>query len=192
MKQQQGSTLIVILILLLIITIMGTLAVRQGLTTLNIATNTQANELLFQSSDAPLYRLGAGGFSNASGNMANLLGYALSKQGSEVVFCFRSQSSATLFSTSNTSLLIWNDNQTDVAVSGANGFCNLNTSSDFASSRKAQLTQVAIVANPTILSNNSTPFSAASVGTDAESANITDTQLFRVYNIFYSSVIYSE
>lgn len=181
MKQQQGSTLIVVLILLLIITIMGTLAVRQGLTTLNIATSTQANQLLFQSSDAPLYRLGAGGLSASSGSINNLLGYALSKQGSEVIFCFRSQSSTTLFDASNTSLLVWNDSQTDVTVSGTSGFCSLSSSDDFASSRKAQLTQIAIIANPTILSDSSTPFSATSIGTDAESANITDTQLFRVY-----------
>lgn len=181
MKQQQGSTLVIILILLLVITIMGTIAVRQGLTTLNIATSTQANQLLFQSSDAPLYRLGAGGFTSNSGNATSLLGYALLNQGKEVVFCFRSQTSTTLFDTSNTSLLTWNNSQTDITTSGTSGFCSLTTNTDFASSRKAQLTQVTIVANPTVLSNSSTPFSATSIGTDAESANITDTQLFRVY-----------
>ncbi|MGB9040137.1 MAG: PilX N-terminal domain-containing pilus assembly protein, partial [Acinetobacter calcoaceticus] len=46
MKVQKGSTLIVVLILLLVITVIGTLAVRQSLTSLYIATNSQAQQLL--------------------------------------------------------------------------------------------------------------------------------------------------
>ncbi|OEY91827.1 pilus assembly protein PilX [Acinetobacter qingfengensis] len=181
MKHQNGSTLIVVLILLLMITIMGTLAVRQGLTTLNIATNTQANQLLFQSSDTPLYRLGSGGFSSTSGKATSLLGYALLNQGKEVIFCFRSQTSESLFNTSNTSLLTWNSAQTDITVSGTGGFCSLSTATDFASSRKAQMTQVAIIANPITSTVDTTPFSSTSLGTDSDSSNVTDTKLFRVY-----------
>lgn len=180
-SQQQGSTLIVVLVLLLIITIIGSLAVKQSLTTLNIATSTQANQLLFQSSDAPLYRLGAGGYSSKSGNANSLLGYAALNEGKEVVFCFRSQTSSSLFTASNTSLLTWNDAQTDISVSGTTGFCSLSDSTDFASSRKAQVTQVAIIANPSTSSVSTTPFSSASVGNDSDSSNITDTTLYRVY-----------
>lgn len=86
MKVQKGSTLIVVLILLLVITVIGTLAVRQSLTSLNIATNSQAQQLLMQSSDSVLYRLGAEGFASTSGNPTSLLGYALQNQGKEVVF----------------------------------------------------------------------------------------------------------
>lgn len=85
MKVQKGSTLIVVLILLLVITVIGTLAVRQSLTSLNIATNSQAQQLLMQSSDSVLYRLGAEGFASTSGNPTSLLGYALQNQGKEVV-----------------------------------------------------------------------------------------------------------
>ena len=41
-KNEQGATLIVVLILLVIMTVIGTLAVRNSLTSLNIATNSQA------------------------------------------------------------------------------------------------------------------------------------------------------
>ena len=50
--KQQGSTLIVVLILLLAITIIGTLAIRQSMVSLNIATNSQAQQLMLQNSDA--------------------------------------------------------------------------------------------------------------------------------------------
>lgn len=180
-KRQRGSTLIIVLVLLLIITIMGTLAVRQGMTTLNIATSSQASQLLFQSADAPLYRLGAGGYANSSGKANSLLGYALLNQGKEVVFCFRSQTSASLFNASTTSLLTWNSEQSDVTIGGVDGFCNLKTASDFASSRKAQMTQVTIIANPFSSNIATEAFSSVALGTDPESANVTDSKLFRVY-----------
>ena len=40
--KQQGSALISVLIILLVITVLGVIAIRQGLTSLNIATSTQA------------------------------------------------------------------------------------------------------------------------------------------------------
>ena len=119
MKRQQGSTLIVVLLLLVIITIMGTLAIRQSLTSLNIATNSQAQQLLMQSSDAVLYRLGATGYASTSGSPTSLMGYALQNQGKETVFCFRSQTNPNAtFSVANTSLLDWNDTNTDITVDG--------------------------------------------------------------------------
>ena len=46
------ATLIVVMILLLAITIIGTMAIRQGLVSLGVATNSQAQQLLMQNSDA--------------------------------------------------------------------------------------------------------------------------------------------
>ena len=45
MRNQNGATLIVVLFLLLTITVLGTLAVRQSVVSLNIATNSQAHQL---------------------------------------------------------------------------------------------------------------------------------------------------
>ena len=54
MHTQRGATLVTILILLVIIIIIGTLAIRKSLTSLNIATAAQAQQLMIQSSDAAL------------------------------------------------------------------------------------------------------------------------------------------
>ena len=52
-RQQRGATLIVVLIMLLVITIVGVLAIRVAMTSLNIATNSQIGQLLLQTSDTP-------------------------------------------------------------------------------------------------------------------------------------------
>lgn len=54
-NKQRGATLIVVLFLLLAIIVLGTLAVRQSLVSLNIATNSQAQQLLLQNSDAAFF-----------------------------------------------------------------------------------------------------------------------------------------
>ena len=56
-KNQRGATLIVVLLILVAIIVLGTLAVRQGLVSLGIATNSQAQQLLLQNSDAAFLML---------------------------------------------------------------------------------------------------------------------------------------
>lgn len=188
-QQEQGSTLIVILILLVIITVLGTLAIRQSLTSLNIATNSQAQQLLMQSSDAVLYRLGATGFASTSGTPTSLIGYALQNQGNEVVFCFRSQiNPATTFSVSNTSLLKWNDGNTDITVDGISGFCSLSTSNDYASKRKAQLSQVAIVVNP-VSKTPARPLQFVNIGSDLDSLGKLDTEQSKKIRVYVTSIL---
>lgn len=46
MKHQHGATLIVVLMLLLIITVIGTLAIKNSLVGLSIATNSQAQRVV--------------------------------------------------------------------------------------------------------------------------------------------------
>lgn len=189
MNKQRGSTLIIVLFVLLIVTVFGTFAIRQSLTSLNIATNSQAQQLLMQSSDAVLYRLGATGYAATSGNPTSLMGYALQNQGKEVVFCFRSQTNPNAaFSVANTSLLDWNENNTDVAINGPSGFCSLTTANDYASSRKAQLTQVAITVNPA--SNLVVPpLQFVNVGSDLESLGKLDTEQTKKIRVYVTSIL---
>jgi Tfp pilus assembly protein PilX len=51
-KAQTGAVLIVVLVMLILLTIAGTWAIRSGLISLNIATNSQAQSLLMQNSDS--------------------------------------------------------------------------------------------------------------------------------------------
>lgn len=57
LNRQKGATLIVVLILLVALTVIGTLAIRQSLVSLNIATNGQAQQLLIQNSDSATFNV---------------------------------------------------------------------------------------------------------------------------------------
>lgn len=54
--KQGGSALIVVLIFLVAIMIIGTIAIRKGLINLNIATNSQVQQLILQNSDASFFK----------------------------------------------------------------------------------------------------------------------------------------
>lgn len=168
--------------LLLVVTILGTLAIRQGLTTLNIATSSQAQQLLLQSSDAALYRIGNASLASSSGLPTSLLGFAAQQEGNEVVFCFRGQSNTGIFDVSKASIINWNDDQTAVTTSGTTGFCDLSADGDFASNRKAQLTQIAIIMSPLSATTSSNAFDYATMGTDPTSINVKDSKRIRVYS----------
>lgn len=189
MKKQIGSTLIIVLLLLMVITVVGTFAIRQSMVSLHVATNSQAQQLLMQSSDAVLYRIGNSNFASTSGNPSSLLGYALKNSGHEVVFCFRSQlKEDTAFSVGTTSLLMWNDSNTEVASSGISGFCDLTKQADYASSRKAQITQVTIIANPP--SNiASKPLQNVSLGSDLSSLGKLDEDQSKKIRVYVTSIL---
>lgn len=189
MRNQIGSTLVMVLLLLLVITLIGTFAIRQSMLSLNIATNSQAQQLLMQSSDAVLYRISNLNFATTSGNPSSLLGYALKNSGNEVVFCFRSQLKAdTSFSVGTTSLLIWNENNTNITVSGVSGFCDLTKQTDYASSRKAQITQVSIIVNPpsNIVAK---PLQSVSLGSDLSGLGKLDEDQTKRVRVYVTSVL---
>lgn len=53
-KKQGGAAILVVILILLVITVLGVSAVRMGLTSLTIATNSQVSALIFQSADTAL------------------------------------------------------------------------------------------------------------------------------------------
>lgn len=170
MKQiQYGATLIVVLIMLILLSVIGTWAIRQSLMNLKITTHSQAQQLLLQSSDAVFHRLAQGKHAETSSNPLSMMGYALQNEGHEVVFCFRHQQADAHFSVANSSLLRWNEQGSDVQVDGIAGFCSLDQAADYASARKAQLTQVSVIVNPPGASGHALPLSQLSLGTDADS-----------------------
>ena len=182
-QHQRGATLIVVLIMLVLLTIIGTWAIRQSMVSLNITTNSQAQQLLMQSSDTVFYRLGHGGYAASSGNPLSLIGYSTQNEGDEVVFCFRNQSNSAMFNVSNSSVLRWNEAMSDVSVDGVSGFCSLSNDGDYASARKAQLTQVSVIVSPPSDSDQDIPLSNANVGTDTESiGQPSDTKKITVYS----------
>ncbi len=155
-RQQRGATLIVVLIMLLVITIVGVLAIRVAMTSLNIATNSQIGQLLLQTGDTPINLiLNRSNYKNLT-SITSVVGKAISdqkdplKHGREYVFCYRPTSALQVNSILDMTVLIppaatAGDNTkatVDTTESNRSGFCDLE--SDFGSSREAVVTQVAV------------------------------------------------
>lgn len=145
-KSQAGSTLISVLLILLVITIIGVIAMKQGLTSLNIATNSQVQTVLAQSSDAVINQ-----FSNTNvmsiTSVAGVLGAVINNTdpGQEYVFCYRPTGTDPFGLSINANIIRGqaDGSVTSVDVATSN-FCDLTATTDFGSGRKAVVTQVAV------------------------------------------------
>lgn len=155
-RQQHGATLIVVLVMLLVITIVGVLAIRVAMTSLNIATNSQIGQLLLQTGDTPTnILLNRMSYKNLT-SITSVVGKVINdqkdplKHGREYIFCYRPTSALQVNSILDMTVLIppaatAGDNTKatlDTTESNRSGFCNLE--SDFGSSREAVVTQVAV------------------------------------------------
>lgn len=172
--KQTGSTLIVVLIMLVALTVIGTLAIRQSIVSLNIATNGQAQQLLIQNSDAALFNVEDTNNLVRSLARDGMFGFIKgpTNRGKELVFCYRG--SRAQFFTLSQSSIIENRNGTIVNNSiGANGYCDVTQNTHFTSARRAVITQVAVTF---VESGNVNPFQFAIRGTDPEKAKIEETE----------------
>ncbi len=147
---QRGATLIVVLVLLIIITLVGTWAIRGSMTSLNIATNAQAQALLQQTTDAVFF-----GLENQTSNDLTLaqmqigdgmLAYALRPENKtkELVFCIRGGETNSLEGSRNASVVYWDGTTIKNTEQGIIGFCKTTRTADFISSRAAVITRVAV------------------------------------------------
>jgi hypothetical protein len=137
MNKHQGSTLVIVLVILVLITLIGTMAVRTGIFGLRLATNSQIQALLLESTNAALFNLedpdqierqmaGDGMYSYfESAHNAN----------DELVFCYRA-SQRQFFSMQNASSITQDGNFNKIGITG---FCKAN---QYATGRSAVLTQV--------------------------------------------------
>ena len=182
---QQGSTLIVVLILLLAVTIIGTMAVRQGLVSLGVATNSQAQQLLMQNSDAAFFNVEQENNLIQSLTASGMFGYidGAANKDKELVFCFRGDQSS-FFDITKASLMEWVAPATAPQNNslGTDGYCDASPSATnfFTSGRKATMTQVAVKFST---QSNNDPFYGAILGTDEESIKLQRSKLVKVFAV---------
>ncbi|WP_374855066.1 PilX N-terminal domain-containing pilus assembly protein [Acinetobacter indicus] len=144
--KEQGSTLVVVLFLLLIIMIVGTYAIKTGITSLRISTNAQINQLLTQAADTPLNK-----YLNTV-DLTRLMSYSTAVGAAidetapnrEFIFCYKPRVGRVFGSIVDTSVIAANETEDGARLvdSGINGLCDLTQ--DFGSARQAVVTQVAI------------------------------------------------
>ena len=165
MKNQSGATLITILVLLLLITIIATLAIKKSQVSLGLATAAQAQQVMFQSSDAALKEFEVE-YTRGS-NRAQTSVFEVIKQNpsKEVVWCYDSSQNQ-FFSISRYSV-IDNSNSNSMGVAG---YCKADV---YASGRNAVITQIA--------ATTANPDSNSIILTQTSNANETSVRRIRVY-----------
>lgn len=178
---QKGSTLIVVLIMLVVITIIGVVGVRHSMTSLNIATNSQINELLRQSSDSAMLALeevnDLAQLSTANG----ILGFISRPENlnKELVFCFK-KSGGIAFDISQASMLEIENNKVKKSALGDRGFCKPDDADFYTSQRNVVLTQVAVKRSTAGVLEPA--FSNYTIGTDFVSSKTQNNERFTVYS----------
>ena len=142
-QSQTGATLIAVLFILIIITIIGVIAMKQSLTSLNLATASQVQVVLAQSADAPINSFANADLASIS-SLTGVLGAVVNNPlGQEFVFCYRPTDTSAFGLTSNTNIVQGNADGTVTGVNiNAGNYCDLTA--DFGSGRKAAVTQVAV------------------------------------------------
>jgi len=147
MRRQRGATIIIVLMILVVITVLGIAAIRMGLTSLSIATNSQINGLLFQSSDNGLISFEQRVLANpaAAALPDGAIGPALNTPGIDIPFCVTK------------------------ADRMRAGNCAAGTAADFASARDAVVNQVAVFVP---MGADGSPLKLIVLGTDMDRAGI--------------------
>ena len=145
LSQQKGSTIIVVMMMLLLLTVVGVMAIRTSMTTLNIATNAQVSQLASQTADTPINQIFLEDL-NRQVNLSSVVGKALKDvetvPGREYVFCYKPKSNTRFGSVTSMAVLSSTKTGVELVEGSTNNFCNLTT--DFGSARKGVITQVAI------------------------------------------------
>ncbi|WHP04879.1 pilus assembly protein [Acinetobacter corruptisaponis] len=192
-SKQQGATLVTVLFVLLLMTIIGTFAVKQSIVGLNIATNSQARNLMQQTADAVFFAMEQDNKNNAilQKNLSSLgmLGMVKSDNflNKELVFCYRPKTQKNIFDLRNASIVSWeevtdpDDNTKKIAQIksdelGVTGFCQY-TSNDFSSGRDVMISQIAVKKSSV---NSDVPFKFYPIGTDTTTVQLDDIQPIRV------------
>lgn len=187
MKQyQQGVTLIVVMLLLVVITIIGTVAVRQSLVSLNIATNSQAQQLMLQNADAAFFNVEKENNIVQGLSASGMFGYidGAVNRDKELVFCYRGADKADFFDIGRASIVEWvvGSNKPKNDSLGKDGFCQVGSSNTnfFTSGRKAVMTQVAVKFSTQAQSD---PFYGQILGTDDKTVKLERSKPVKVFAV---------
>lgn len=185
-KTQSGAALIVVLIFLVAIMVIGTIAIRQSIVGLSIATNSQVQQLLTQNSDSAFF----------STEDLNNLAQALSGSGmfgyvsnandknKELVFCYRGDQT-NFFDIARANIIEW-ESEKDKPTNnnfGIDGYCDTTQSSSnnwFTSGRRAIITQVSVKFSTV---EQLDPFYDRTRATDNKTGQVEDTKRVKIFAV---------
>lgn len=180
---QKGVTLIAVMFVLVFMTLIGTLAVKQGLIGLNIATNSQVQSLMRQTADAVFFSIERDNQDSTTfqKNLSSLGLFGMVKSDAfidkELVFCYRPKSQNKVFSLQNASVIY---PTSAIAVNnselGNTGFCQYQVG-DYSSGRDFMISQVAVKKSSL---NTGVPFKFYPLGTDTTTVQLDQVQPIQI------------
>lgn len=165
--KQQGATLITVLVILVIVTLLGTIAVKSGILSLKIATNSQVNSLLLENSDAALFNVENPSDVARQLAMDGMFAYFNSAANAEdeLVFCYRASESSFFSLDKASAIYLDSSGNINTTKIGIDGYCK---ASWFATGRSALLSQVYLTKS----SAAETPFGSVPKGTSLGESGI--------------------
>lgn len=183
---QRGAALIVVMMLLVVITIVATLVVKQSIVALSIATNSQAQQLMLQNSDAAFFNVEQKNNIIQSLSSSGMFGYisGAANKDKELVFCYRGVDQSDFFDITNASIIEWNapDQKPKNNDLGPDGFCSASatTGNFFTSGRKAVMTQIAVKFSSEAERD---PFYGQILGTDDKTVKLERSKPVKVFSV---------
>lgn len=184
-RTQSGAALIVVLIFLVAIMVIGTIAIRQSMVGLSIATNSQVQQLLIQNSDSAFF----------STEDINNLAQALSGSGmfgyvsnandknKELVFCYRGDK-PDFFDIGRANIIEWESakNKPTNNNFGVDGYCDATQSSSnwFTSGRRAVMTQVSVKFST---AEELDPFYDRTRATDTKTGQVEEAKRVKIFSV---------
>jgi hypothetical protein len=184
-KFQSGAALIVVLIFLVVITVIGTIAIRQSLVGLSVATNGQVQQLLSQNSDSAFFSTEDRNNLIQSLSGSGMLGYIsnANDKNKELVFCYRGDQ-ANFFDISRANIMQWESGKAQPTnnLFGTDGYCDAGQSSTnwFTSGRRAVMTQVSVKFS-TI--EELDPFYDRTRATDTKTGQVEETKRVKIFAV---------
>ena len=185
-RHQTGATLIVVMIFLVAITVIGTIAIRQSMVALNIATNSQVQQLILQNSDSAYFNVELPLSLQKNFTSEGMFGYIeqAKDKNKELVFCYRGDQTE-FFDITRASLMEWEPGKTKPTndALGTEGYCNAKldaTGNWFTSGRKAVMTQVAVKFSTDMEKD---PFYGRQRGQDTKKAQLEEAKRVRIFAV---------
>ncbi|MEC7120094.1 MAG: hypothetical protein VXW65_09360 [Pseudomonadota bacterium] len=180
MTNQRGSALIAVLIILIVVTVLGVVATRQGISTVNIATYASAQELLLQSSDVVLDKIENTDLTakeNTTGPFAYLR--LDGSQGKEYIFCY-----GPMDPTKKTRPMMRLMQDVVLRPDGGkegnkNGYCDVTQDKSYSSERRVVVTQTGVVRPAEAAVAD--PFEYHEQGTDSQTVKKPEQMRFRAH-----------
>jgi Tfp pilus assembly protein PilX len=182
---QSGAALIVVLIFLVVITVIGTIAIRQSLVGLSVATNGQVQQLLSQNSDSAFFSTEDTKNLIQSLSGSGMFGYVsnANDRNKELVFCYRGDQ-ADFFDIARANIMQWESGKAKPTndLFGTNGYCDASQSSTnwFTSGRRAVMTQVSVKFSTV---EELDPFYDRTRATDTKTGQVEETKRVKVFAV---------